>query len=83
VAKPADGYGKMPKLTIASHCSVSGANTEKSRGPSCSNFWGMPNLQVINRDAHVAKCAVEAGGRRAVPSPPSETTGQAALGGTS
>ncbi len=24
------------------------------------NFWGLPNLQVINRDAHVAKCAIEA-----------------------
>jgi hypothetical protein len=23
-------------------------------------FWGFPNLQVINRDVHVAKCAVEA-----------------------
>jgi hypothetical protein len=23
-------------------------------------FWGVPNLQVINRDAHAAKCAVEA-----------------------
>ena len=23
-------------------------------------YWGLPNLQVINRDAHVAKCAEEA-----------------------
>jgi hypothetical protein len=23
-------------------------------------FWGLPNLQVINRDVHAAKCAVEA-----------------------
>lgn len=23
-------------------------------------FWGVPNLQVINRDAHAAKCAAEA-----------------------
>jgi hypothetical protein len=23
-------------------------------------YWGLPNLQVINRDAHVAKCADEA-----------------------
>jgi hypothetical protein len=51
--------------------------------PELLDFWGLPNLQVINRDAHVAKCAVEAGGRRAVPSPPSETTGQAAVSGTS
>jgi hypothetical protein len=32
--------------------------------PELLDFWGMPNLQVINRDAHVAKCAIEAGGRR-------------------
>ena len=38
-------------------------------------FWGLPNLQVINRDAHVAKCAVEAGSRRTV-FPLPETTGQ-------
>jgi hypothetical protein len=24
------------------------------------DFWGLPNLQVINRDAHVAKWATEA-----------------------
>jgi hypothetical protein len=27
-------------------------------------FWGVPNLQVINRSAHVEKCAKEAGERR-------------------
>jgi hypothetical protein len=26
-------------------------------------FWGVPNLQVINREVHVAKCAGEAGRR--------------------
>jgi hypothetical protein len=31
--------------------------------PQLLGFWGMPNLQVINRDAHVAKCAAEAGYR--------------------
>jgi len=29
-------------------------------------FWGLPNLQVINRDAHTAKCAAEASTRRRV-----------------
>src|SRR5262245_12569426 len=29
--------------------------------PSLLRFWGVPNLQVINRDAHVAKCTAEAG----------------------
>jgi hypothetical protein len=32
--------------------------------PSLLAFWGVPNLQVINRDVHVAKCAAEAGLRR-------------------
>src|SRR3954469_19003290 len=34
--------------------------------PSLLAFWGLPNLQVINRDAHTAKCAVEAGTRRRI-----------------
>jgi hypothetical protein len=28
--------------------------------PTLLAFWGMPNLQVINREVHVAKCAEEA-----------------------
>ena len=32
--------------------------------PRLLGFWGVPNLQVINRDAHAAKCAVEANDRR-------------------
>jgi hypothetical protein len=32
--------------------------------PSLLGFWGVPNLQVINRDAHVGKCAEEAQLRR-------------------
>jgi len=34
--------------------------------PALLAFWGLPNLQVINRDAHAAKCAAEAGDRRRV-----------------
>jgi hypothetical protein len=41
--------------------------------PRLLDVWGLPNLQVINRDVHVAKCAVEAAGRRAVTSGPSES----------
>jgi hypothetical protein len=37
--------------------------------PELLGYWGLPNLQVINRDAHVAKCADEARYR-------SEDTGQ-------
>jgi hypothetical protein len=32
--------------------------------PDLLGYWGLPNLQVINRDAHVAKCAIEAQDRR-------------------
>jgi hypothetical protein len=28
--------------------------------PKLLTYWGLPNLQVINRDDHVAKCAIEA-----------------------
>jgi hypothetical protein len=28
--------------------------------PMLLSYWGVPNLQVINRDAHAAKCAEEA-----------------------
>ncbi len=31
--------------------------------PDLLAYWGLPNLQVINRDAHVEKCAREAGYR--------------------
>ena len=33
--------------------------------PRLLGFWGVPNLQVINRDVHAAKCADEAKYRRA------------------
>jgi len=31
--------------------------------PGLLSYWGLPNLQVINRDAHASKCADEAGYR--------------------
>jgi hypothetical protein len=34
--------------------------------PSLLGFWGVPNLQVINREAHVEKCADEAQFRRVI-----------------
>ena len=39
--------------------------------PKLLGYWGLPNLQVINRDVHAAKCANEARDRRA-PSPEAE-----------
>ena len=35
------------------------------RWPALLDYWGLPNLQLINRDVHVAKCATEAQHRRA------------------
>jgi hypothetical protein len=32
--------------------------------PTLLGFWGVPNLQVINRDVHVGKCTEEAQFRR-------------------
>jgi len=34
------------------------------RWPDLLGYWGLPNLQVINRDAHVLKCADEARDRK-------------------
>jgi len=31
--------------------------------PDLLTFWGAPNLQVVNRAAHVAKCSAEAAER--------------------
>lgn len=36
--------------------------------PTLLNYWGLPNLQLINRDVHAVKCAIEARSRRAASS---------------
>jgi hypothetical protein len=36
--------------------------------PSLLQYWGMPNLQVINREVHAAKCATEAAARARIAS---------------
>ena len=49
--------------------------------PRILSFWGAPNLQVIDRDAHRAKCAHEAGDRaRLRAEPPGEGTPPHAIG---
>jgi hypothetical protein len=40
--------------------------------PKLLYFWGLPNLQMINRDEHAAKCTIEARDRRAARSLESE-----------
>ena len=42
--------------------------------PKLLDFWGLPNLQVVNRNAHAAKCAIEARDRRVVRSLETELT---------
>jgi hypothetical protein len=42
--------------------------------PALLSFWGLPNLQVINREAHVAKCADEAGHRARHRAPTADST---------
>ena len=42
--------------------------------PKLLDFWGLPNLQLINRDAHATKCAIEARDRRAALSLETELT---------
>jgi hypothetical protein len=43
--------------------------------PSLLGFWGLPNLQVINREVHASKCAAEAGYRSRSVIPPPEAAG--------
>lgn len=47
--------------------------------PELLGYWGAPNLQVVNRVVHVAKCGAEAGERaarrRAEATPPAELPG--------
>ena len=42
--------------------------------PKLLDFWGLPNLQIINRDVHAAKCAVEARDRRTARAAETELT---------
>jgi hypothetical protein len=58
--KAAGGYGSPPKSTIGCRCSGYGPSDVTNRGRRCWPYWGVPNLQVINRDVHAAKCAEEA-----------------------
>ena len=52
--------GRTRKSIIACRFIVSGTSIGVCAGRTCSIIWGLPNLQVINRDAHVLKCADEA-----------------------
>jgi hypothetical protein len=50
--------------------------------PQLLAYWGVPNLQVINRDIHAAKCAEEAKYRGALRKvlAPGETSSPAKAG---
>jgi hypothetical protein len=67
VAKPAADYGRVPRLTTAYRSFGCGANTGTHRDtpwPVLLDYWGLPNIQVINRDAKFAKCVAKARDRR-------------------
>src|SRR6516162_11050742 len=66
-AKLADGYGRAPSPLFRVWREYRDVSW-----PKLLDFWGLRNLQVINRDVHVAKCANEARDRRAAPSPEAE-----------
>ena len=59
-AKLAAGYGRAPKLTIVYRCLGCGENAGTWPGRSSWIIGACRILQVINRDAHAAKCAIEA-----------------------
>jgi hypothetical protein len=63
-AKPADVFGRaaevdhrVPLFRVWNEC-------RDDPWPKLLDYWGLPNLQVINRDVHTAKCATEARDRR-------------------
>ena len=49
------GSCAAPRSTTACRCSRCGASARTLPG----HIWGAPNLQVVNRAAHVAKCSAE------------------------
>ncbi len=57
--RAAAACGRPPRSTTACRCFRCGRSAATRRGRSLS-YWGVPNLQVINRDVHAAKCAEEA-----------------------
>jgi hypothetical protein len=52
------------EVDIGSRCFESGVTIAMERWPKLLSYWELPDLQVINRDAHSAKCAIEARDRR-------------------
>jgi hypothetical protein len=61
--KPTADYGRAPKLTTASRCFGFEAKPNRAVAETLS-YSGLSNLQVIDRDVHVVKCATEARYRR-------------------
>ena len=56
--KSAEVDHRIPLCRVWSEC-------RDAPWPALLDHWGLPNLQVINRDVHAAKCAKEARHRRA------------------
>jgi hypothetical protein len=67
--KPAAGSGKTPKSIIVRRFIGVWSAHRHTPWPHLLRYWDLPNLEVINRDAHVEKCADEARDRSARCSP--------------
>jgi hypothetical protein len=64
-AKRAGAYGRLQRLINRIPLFRVWSEHRNTPWAELLGFWGLPNLQVINRDAHAAKCAAEARDRGA------------------
>ena len=60
--KNAEVDHRVPLFRVWSEC-------QNAPWPELLDYWGLPNLQMINRDAHAAKSVTEARDRRAARKP--------------
>ena len=67
-AKPAGGYVRVPRDHRVPLFRV-WSEYRHAPWPQLLDYWGLPNLQAINRDVHAAKCAAEARDRYAARHP--------------
>ena len=70
-AREAAGNAEYVPVEIAEKIFVAGEHPVRvwrehrdTPWPKLLDYWGLPNLQMINRDVHVEKCADEASWRR-------------------
>ena len=64
VRRPDGVFSRQPRSTTTMPLFRVWREQRDTPWPALLGYWGVPNLQVINREAHAAKCAVEANYRR-------------------